>query len=362
MKVKRYMGETKQEALEKVKYNLGKDAIILSSRKIRQRGLKGLFSRPLIEIVAAADDSVSLHESNKSESYAERINSNNGFIDFQQQGKAENKVINELDNAQMPYEKFSQLLFEKHINQLIDKEVQSKIAKKLIEEAYNIKQKENIEFSSSLENVILKYLGYSRPMATKLNRQKVVLFMGPTGVGKTTTLAKLAAIYAIEYNYDVGLITADTYRIAAIEQLKIYSDILNIPLEIVYEPKEITNALERLSSKDIIFIDTAGKSIRDTEQPEEINTLITLSGADEIFLCISASTSYQGCVNIIESYKFIEDYSIIYTKTDEVTSYGNIFNCCYISGRPMSYMTTGQNVPNDIKVLHPSIIKNNLIG
>mgnify|MGYP001161905130 CR=1 FL=1 len=364
MKVRRYLGKTKQEALEKVRHNLGNDAIILSSRKIRQGGIKGFFSKPLIEIVAAVDDFEPSFD--KEDIKPEPTNPNNKVSELKQQIRTMNmrmdKLITKLDDREKFSESSFSLQLEQYFKQLTDKEVQSEIAKKIIEEAYDITLKENIDFSRSLDGVISRYLGYSRPMSTKLHGQKVVLFIGPTGVGKTTTLAKLAAIYSIKYNYNVGLVTTDTYRIAAVDQLKIYSEILDIPLEIIYTPIEITESMKIFADKDIIFIDTAGKSIKDTEQPEEINTLITLTGADEIFLCISASTSYQGCINIIKSYEFLNDYSIIYTKTDEVTSYGNIFNCCYISGKPMSYMTTGQSVPDDIKVLHPSTIKNNLIG
>lgn len=368
MKVKRYMGKTNQEALAKVKANLGNDAIILSTRKIRQRGLKGLFLKPLIEVVAAVDDSTELSEPNVVKS---NINvSNYKFNELERQMDTINKTMDELlvildnketakdkqkDNGLIPTE------FTKYFKKLIDKEVQRDIAIELIKDAYNIKLKHDMHPLQSLNSVISTYLGEPRPITTDVDGQKRILFIGPTGVGKTTTLAKLAAIYSIKYNYDVGLITADTYRIGAASQLKTYSDILGIPLEIIYAPNEIVEPLNKFIHKDMIFIDTAGKSMKDKDQPEEIGALLDLSQADEVFLCISAATSYQACKNIIRSYEFIDNYKIIYTKADEITSYGNILNCSYIAKRPMSYITTGQSVPDDIEILDPSIIKTNLI-
>ncbi len=362
MKVKRYMGKTNQEALEKVRNSLGNDAIILSTRKIRRKGIKGLFSKPLIEVVAAIDDSNPLSRSTIESTGGF---SNHKFIEIEKQINTINmtmdKLLNKLEADDSTINKTVSSDLLDYSNRLIDREIQRDIAKKLVEDAYNLHLKENAEFTRCLYSVMVNSLGHSRPMATKIDKQKIVLFIGPTGVGKTTTLVKLAAMYSIKYNYKVGLITADTYRIAAVDQLRIYSEILDIPLEVIYSPDEIVDTLDHFSDKDIVFIDTAGKSIKDTDQPEEIGTLLTLSKADEVFLCISASTSYQGCVNIINSYEFIDDYSIIYTKVDEVKYYGNMFNCCYISGKPMSYMTTGQSVPDDIEALYPSIIMDNLM-
>ena len=334
MRVQRYLGRTNQEVVNKVKDGLGDDAIIISTRKIRQKGLKGLFTKPLIEIVAAADRS-----DQTSKKHIDRV---------EPMGISVNRDL------PAPYDNF----FER----LVEKEVQKDIALDLIRQSQlNNQLQAKREPLTLLRATIDSYIGRPHPIPVDLDRQIRVLFIGPTGVGKTTTLAKLAAKYSIVHGYDVGLVTADTYRIGAANQLEIYSNILDIPLEIIYSPREIIEPLERFQDKDIIFIDTAGKSIKDEDQPEEISTLLQLSEANEIFLCISASTSYQACNNIIKSYDFIEEYKIIYTKADEVTSYGNILNCCYLSRRPISYMTTGQSVPDDIIVLEPSIIRDDLL-
>ena len=144
--------------------------------------------------------------------------------------------------------------------------------------------------------------------------------------------------------------------------MKIYAEILEIPMSIIYSPSEISKALKEHEDKDLVFIDTAGRSIRDQEHEKEISQLIALGNIDEVYLVISSNTSPQGCINIINSYKFLPNYKLIFTKLDEVTTYGAIINCCLLSQKPLSYITTGQNVPADIEVANINKIKDLLIG
>lgn len=375
MKVKRYIGQNTKEAMQKISDEMGKDAVILNTRKIRQKGIAGFFKKPLVEVVAAVDDHVSFNYRMLQQQMEKWYNQGNEFAvnrntpaqntgnasqvikKLENQIAAINQLVNKLTDGVNIIKNTSILpvkpAFLPYYERLIENEVNESIAKAIIEEAEKIYDREGIEPENCLNRVLLRYIGPSRPLQIPDNQRKTVMFIGPTGVGKTTSLAKMAAIYSIKQQMKVGLITADTYRIAAVDQLKIYAEILEIPLSILYSPKEIVPALEEHKDKDVVFIDTAGKSIRDRVQEEEIMELINLSKADEIYLVISCNTSCSGCKNIIDSYSFLPDFKLFFTKIDEASNIGTIINCRYMTGKPISYITTGQNVPDDIEIADP---------
>lgn len=193
-------------------------------------------------------------------------------------------------------------------------------------------------------------------------RPQVVIFVGPTGVGKTTTLAKIAADFTLNKQKKVGLITADTYRIAAVEQLKTYSEILNIPFLVVYSPSEVKEAIKMFADKDLILIDTAGRSHRNKSHFDELKALVNSAEADEAYLVVSANTSKHAMNEILEYYSFIKDYKLLFTKLDEAPAPGVIVNARYLTGRPLSYTTAGQSVPDDLNVANPRAIVANLLG
>ncbi|HAE91102.1 MAG TPA: flagellar biosynthesis protein FlhF, partial [Tissierella sp.] len=184
---------------------------------------------------------------------------------------------------------------------------------------------------------------------------------GPTGVGKTTTLAKIAANFVLKNKYDIGLITSDTYRIAAVEQLKTYSDILQLPLKIAYNKKEMIDAIDYFSSKDIILVDTAGRNHNDIEQLQQLKDILYTTKSKEIYLLVNANIGCRALKTLIEKYAFLEDYRIIITKVDEAESYGNILNIKYITNKQLSYFTIGQNVPDDIETINVENIAEKLI-
>jgi len=196
----------------------------------------------------------------------------------------------------------------------------------------------------------------------KEGKPSVIIFVGPTGVGKTTTLAKIAANYLLNHKKSVGLITADTYRIAAVEQLKTYAEILGIPVSVVYSASDMSDAVNQYSDKDIILIDTAGRSHRNKAQFEEMKAMVIASGADEVYLVLSSTTSIRSCREIISNYDFLKDYKLIFTKTDEAPVLGIILNIRFITGKKLSYITTGQNVPDDIEIVNVDKITKSLIG
>ena len=197
----------------------------------------------------------------------------------------------------------------------------------------------------------------------KLNRHgvRIAALLGTTGVGKTTTLAKVAAKFVLEQKTDVALITADTYRISAVEQLKTYSDILELPLEIVYNPTELASAIERHRDKDLILIDTAGRSQHNDYQMRELEEFLRVNPRIEKHLVISATTKFTDAKHIMSKFAKVEPDRIIFTKVDETASLGMIINLLRDKKFSLSYITTGQSVPDDIDPANSDVLANLLL-
>lgn len=179
---------------------------------------------------------------------------------------------------------------------------------------------------------------------------RVIAFVGPTGVGKTTTIAKLAALHVLAGQRKVGLITSDTYRIAAVEQLRTYGSILNIPLEVVYRSDEIPGALERMSDRDLILIDTAGRNFRVDAHVQEVAALLQTVPVDETYLVLSVTSKPDDLDRLAAAFCSLPVDKFLFTKLDETSSYGAILNLLLTHRKPISYVTTGQNVPDDIEI------------
>lgn len=388
MKIKRYMGKNTQEALLKVKMDLGNNAIILNTKKVRQKGIKKYFASPLIEIMAAIDDDNAKsreHELTKIEAAPVISPANKNILSQKEEkiSELENKVSNiehlldrvlsivksdnkveevptniEANNNQLP--QIFQLLY----NNLLKNEVDENIAKQIIDQVSKRSNSASINDASLvMHSVISSMLGKAEPIyMRKDGKPTVILFVGPTGVGKTTTLAKLAASFMLSSNKKVGLITADTYRIAAVDQLKTYAEILGIPISVAYSVVEISNEIQKYNDKDVILIDTAGCSYRDKLKFDELKKLIKACNADNTFLVLSSTVSSKNCKDIIKNYEFIPNYRLIFTKLDETPVYGNILNTRCYSNRNLSYITNGQNVPDDIEIANIERLSKNLLG
>ena len=236
-----------------------------------------------------------------------------------------------------------------------------------MEEMDNV-MRSDLQLDSVLSNLYQKLiLKFGKPEGVKLteNRAKVVFFIGPTGVGKTTTVAKLASYFKIEKKKRVAFLTADTYRIAATEQLKTYADIINAPLSIVYTPEDMVEELDKLRDFDLVLVDTAGYSHKNKDQQAEIKKLIEAVPEDfetEVYLVLSATTKYKDLKSIVDAYKEVTDYNIIFTKLDETSAYGNLLNIKMYCGADLSYTTNGQNVPDDMEVFNSQRIVKLLLG
>jgi flagellar biosynthesis protein FlhF len=181
-------------------------------------------------------------------------------------------------------------------------------------------------------------------------------------VGKTTTIAKLAANYRLRENKTVGLITVDTYRIAAVEQLRTYAEIIDLPMEVVSTPREMREAIARMSSLDLVLMDTAGRSPRDDVRIQELRAMLAEAEPSEVHLVISAVGGAKSLTTTAERFAAVGTTAMIVTKLDEATGLGNLLSVARTSGLPLSYVTDGQNVPDDIRIAQQRTVAQQILG
>ena len=198
---------------------------------------------------------------------------------------------------------------------------------------------------------LIKFAGM---LKLKKNSPRIIALVGPTGVGKTTTTAKLAAMYALNRGNKVALITMDIFRVGAVEQLKTYSRIMGIPLEVASTPKELEKAVEKHSSCDLIFIDTAGRSHKDKEKLDEMKNFLEDKIPMEVYLCLSATTKDRELEEILNRFRIFQVSKVVFTKIDECESFGNMVNLLMKDNLQIAYFTTGQRVPEDIEIATPA--------
>ncbi len=388
MIVKKYTAATETEAVLKAREDLGAGAVVLNVKVIKQRGLARLFKKDYVELTAALEEKELAQTVNEKKptamqssvpqtehfnavvdndnSIEKKLDSLHNLLKDQinknaevQAPKPEPEPVKAQEAAAQTPEKenSSNFKFLKLIyNKLLDSEVNEKLANIIIDEIdSSLKKESNIDsiISAVYQKIVLK-LG-EPSLISEENGLNVIFFMGPTGVGKTTTIAKLASAFKLNKKRKVAMITADTYRIAAVEQLNTYAGIMDVPVTVIYSPSELVDAIKEYQDYDMIFVDTAGRSHRNSEQLAELEDMYKLLEEAEMdirtekYLVLSATTKYRDLVNIAEAYKNISEYKLLFTKLDETSAYGNILNLRHITGASLSYTTCGQNVPNDIE-------------
>lgn len=384
MKIKTYIADNVQEALYKVKSEMGRDAIILQTRQIKKGGIFGLFAKTKVEVIAACDiepkkfaepplnltfPKINLQPP---ENLNKKVEYNNkSLIDEQQIERIKSdlqevkRLVKEIYENKETFLNASDIKTESMqiiLDRLNSMEVKKEIIKKLIE---NIKQEStnstHKNLMESAKNEIIKIIKEPEPIKIEKIPAKVA-FIGPTGVGKTTTIAKLAAKYSLDEGKKVALITSDTYRVGAVSQLKTYGELLEIPVEVLYEPKEASNILKKLDGFDIIFLDTLGTSPKNKIFLKKIKNILEEIEPSELHLVISATTKTNEVDFILDNYKDLNYNKILFTKLDETNIYGLILNAVYYTNCRLSYITTGQNVPDDIELAYPFKIANLLLG
>ncbi|WP_394903117.1 flagellar biosynthesis protein FlhF [Clostridium butyricum] len=430
MIIKKYLVKNINEAMSKIRYELGKDAIIISQRKVRKSGFAGLFSGKLIEVTAAVESSV--NEEKKDENHKQNIiteedefkksiesikklmeneisvtqtkekpselnnmiREHNDNVEKERQGSIIDSLVGVEDNdSKIIQNDIYRKNFSNNNNELSVESVHKEVEelKTLINKVIENKTAISEEIDESIEEVNLLNLDSLKErlnnldidetfyddiinMASDCKNEDIseteilrdiferdilvtnkglngkVVLVGPTGVGKTTTIAKLAGRLALVEKKKVGLITIDTYRIGAIEQLKTYAEIMNIPFKVVITIKEMENAIESMEDCDVVLIDTTGRSSKNTMQISELRAFVQKANPDHVNMVISATTKNKDIKGILKGYSELEYESVIVTKLDETTAYGSIYNISRNSNKPISFITIGQNVPDDIKL------------
>jgi flagellar biosynthesis protein FlhF len=369
MQSKRYEARSANEALKKIKADLGSDAIVLSSKK-----LNGKF-----EVVAARDDNYVI--SKKSEVEKEgldtlsiirsEVNELKSFImDLKEERgvHAELREIKETMNVLFDVlgvqrnENVSSSLSHIYYHLIsvgISKERACVLIDKLKKDGFVAKPENYYHALGAVEDVIKRSVASCYRDSGK---KRISAFIGPAGEGKTTTLAKLAARCLFEEKLNVGIITMDTYRIGATKQLKTYSEIMDIPVEIASEKKGFEKALSRFSNKDVILVDTPGKSRGDKNYLLKLKECLGTDTSLETNLVLSLTSSRESIMDAVTRFGIIDYSSILFTKLDDSRKFGSIYNVMDYTGKPVFYVTDGQNVPRDLKKMDPAKLARLIVG
>lgn len=391
MIVKKYKAPTEKEAVMAAKEDLGSNAVVLNVKTMKQRGISRVFKKDYVEITAAleekefeqkvvsrnhtfeaaADEKIKIPDRAVANAIEEKLDNLHNMLqnrivkdDIKEQTDVGKNTEEEKKNTNANF-KSLKLIYGK----LLENEVDEKYVNGIINDIEtSIKKEANLDsiLASVYQKIILK-LG--EPETIKVgNRKKIVFFVGPTGVGKTTTIAKLASEYKLKHNRKIAFITADVYRIAAVEQLNTYAAILDVPVNVIYSPSEIVDNIKELEEYDMIMVDTAGRSHKNQEQRDELFELVNnvrQSGMEldtDVFLVLSVTTKYRDLINITNAYKELDNYRLLFTKLDETGAIGNIMNMRCYTGAPLSYVTSGQNVPDDIELADVQKLAKMLLG
>ncbi len=418
MTIKKYYGKTKEEAIALAKNELGSDAEIMNIEEKKSGGFLGMGKKSSFEVtamvdrdidnsngvnrrfeaVADQDIKVSYEDVKKENSDAQLEETKRQFAELSkifrenenavstkkevkenplpntEESQSIKKTVNEtsseefIEKKKTPKKSNTNHKFVKTLyNTLLDNDVDEKYINQLLfdmEKVFRNGNNVNFLISNVYQKMILK-MGQPSTISLAKKGPMVVFFIGSTGVGKTTTIAKLASEFKMEKKKKVAFITIDTYRLKATDQLGEYASIMKIPMSVIYEPEELSEKVSNLSDYDLILVDTSGFSHKNNEMRENVVKLI--NGLDdkfekEVYLVLSATTKYRDLKEILDSYKEFTDFNMIFTKLDETTNFGNILNCRLYSGNSLSYVTNGQNVPNDIEVVDTQKLVKQLLG
>lgn len=424
MIIKKFTGKTEAEATEAAQRELGRGVVIMSVRQIKPKGFLASFRAKLVEVTAALEEepqrgviarrkqaapavsapkaepdkaAAASQTSSATRSIEEKLESLQTLLESQLQTRQPRQTGDERQQTRMEGQmsttgegrprtteqsgqgaaseanengeqgdeltRFRQLIYDT----MVENEVDQKYLVKVMEEIDRI-QKPNMPFdyllASIYQRMILKF-GKSEEETEVLQRPRIATFIGPTGVGKTTTIAKIASHYTVDQKRQVALLTLDTYRIAAAEQLRTYANILMVPFRVVYTREELAEAIQDFQDYEYILVDTPGHSPQNKEQLGNLKQMLAQMeqmAECRFYLVLSATTKYRDLIKIADSYRQVADYKLIFTKLDETEALGNLLNMRLYTDTTIAYVTHGQNVPDDIEPFNPQKTVKKLLG
>lgn len=396
MIIKKYLAKSEKEAIEMAKEDLGSNAVVMNIKKVHPKGMAKIFMRGKVEVTAALEDGETAHidveipketpaeiaaQPKQQESVKEdeqsiqdklmalqlllekqmnesnQENKRSKVSDSTAEQKSTGEIPKTEEQEKGPEEQKAEdktAAYQKLVyKQLVQSEVDSEIAESIMQEISRSLPSDAAvdQILASVYQKIILMMGQPYLIESEQKkRTQYVFFLGSTGVGKTTTIAKIASKLKLERNANIALVTADTYRIAAVEQLKTYANILSVPLKVIYTPEELGKMSDDLEEYDVCLVDTAGRSHKNKEQIEDIRELIEQIpiGDRQVYLVLNAGTKYRDLLEIASTYARLTDFAIIFTKLDETSSSGIMLNLKVKTKCPLSYITWGQNVPDDI--------------
>jgi len=383
MRVKRFVGENVAETMGKVKKELGSEAVILQTRQFKEGGFLGFFGKTMVEITAAIEErplprpalaatrEVYLPEK------AEKIAAAAGAATGAPSG-GEEQLQKELQQMQSLLQQMNKQLtalgrettvwpgvLQVWAERLRERGIQEPILKRLLRQVQqSLPETEWTESGAVRKNIeesVRRMCAHTAAIQPGVQKPRVVALVGPTGVGKTTTIGKLAAGFSIVDKRKVALITADTYRVAAVEQLKTFGEIIGVPVEVVMTPSGLREALAIHADKELIFIDTAGRSPQHDLHMSELKAFLDRAQADLTMLVMSATTNAADQVQVFNRFAPLATH-LIFTKLDETISPGNLLSVIDQTSLPVAYLTNGQNVPDDIEAATPERLMRYLLG
>jgi flagellar biosynthesis protein FlhF len=362
MEMLSFLGETPTKALQNAQKECGSDAVVISTKKISS---EDTHSENMYEITIAIEEDSKKKKSISKKRIISQPKSNQNvdvqFYDFKDQIVTMQESLEKVQKTL--WEPKSQLydlnippefidiynLFEKNE---FDPEMTYSIMKKTIEQLPVSMKSNPIKINNFFKLILRRIIAVKHEIPLRTHQRKIMMFVGPTGVGKTTTIAKLAARYAYKLgtNYRVGIITLDSFRVGAVEQLKAYTNIMRLPLEVVKRPEELSEAIARLKDCHYILIDTAGGSQYDMDKIELINQYqqhLTETPIEKM-LVLPANVKTTDLYEIYNSYSSLHIHNLIFTKLDETISYGNLISFAHKTKKSICYVSIGQNVPDDL--------------
>lgn len=358
------------EAMKKIRVELGNEAVILNSKEIETGGFFGFFTKKNIEVIAAVDTppvvkrpeikNQAAPSSKKSNNIVQdkkprqtRTSSMANDMKIEKDVKELKRMVSGITNSiATQFDDYPQVL--KNMNQIfidqdISPNIRIEVMKKLLKKWY-ILDREMISIDEVIQwaKEVITEMVDRKDIGGFTFQKKFLNLVGPTGVGKTTTIAKIAAHCMLKHHKKVAFITTDTFRIAAIDQLKTYAKILNVPVEVAYSIEDFKKAKEKLANYDVVLIDSAGRNFLNKLYISELKKVIDFDEEMETYLVLSLTSKYRDMATIFEQFSKININKVIFTKKDETFSRGSMLNLIHDYQVGVAYITNGQSVPDDI--------------